>query len=236
MKSSAKPSAAQPTATPKTARLAVSRLESTRYGTAIARNRIRPPIVGVPAFAWCSCGPSSRICWPNSRTRRQWMNFGPEEDRDQHRRHPGDQHLAAVDRAGDDVAEVGDRHHQAPSGPAVAASSASANASSPTEREPLTRTASPSPSIPATSSAAAAGVGRPLVRPRSRARARRRRRSAPMPSPRACAPASRWYSAASGPSSRHPAEDGDPAAADRRATRGCRAPPASRSGWRCSSR
>ena len=35
-----------------------------------------PPIVGVPAFAWCSCGPSSRICWPNSRARRNAMNFG----------------------------------------------------------------------------------------------------------------------------------------------------------------
>src|SRR4051794_15841625 len=35
-----------------------------------------PPIVGVPALAWCSCGPSSRICWPNSRSRRNSMNFG----------------------------------------------------------------------------------------------------------------------------------------------------------------
>ena len=35
-----------------------------------------PPIVGVPAFAWCSCGPSSRMCWPNSRARRNWMNLG----------------------------------------------------------------------------------------------------------------------------------------------------------------
>src|SRR5262245_11632628 len=35
-----------------------------------------PPIVGVPALAWCSCGPSSRICWPNSRARRNSMNLG----------------------------------------------------------------------------------------------------------------------------------------------------------------
>src|SRR5918997_3796028 len=35
-----------------------------------------PPIVGVPALAWCSCGPSSRICWPNSRSRRNSMNLG----------------------------------------------------------------------------------------------------------------------------------------------------------------
>src|SRR5690349_7140536 len=40
---------------------------------------IRPPIVGVPALAWCSCGPSSRMCWPNSRTRRYSMNFGPRK-------------------------------------------------------------------------------------------------------------------------------------------------------------
>ena len=40
---------------------------------------ISPPIVGVPALAWCSCGPSSRMCWPNSRTRRYSMNFGPRK-------------------------------------------------------------------------------------------------------------------------------------------------------------
>src|SRR4051794_12052425 len=40
---------------------------------------IRPPIVGVPALAWCSCGPSSRMCWPNSRTRSNSMNLGPRK-------------------------------------------------------------------------------------------------------------------------------------------------------------
>ena len=35
-----------------------------------------PPIVGVPALMWCPSGPSSRICWPNSRSRRNSMNFG----------------------------------------------------------------------------------------------------------------------------------------------------------------
>src|SRR4051794_19133033 len=40
---------------------------------------IRPPIVGVPALAWCSCGPSSRMCWPNSLTRRNSMNLGPRK-------------------------------------------------------------------------------------------------------------------------------------------------------------
>src|SRR5215218_8134681 len=40
---------------------------------------ISPPIVGVPALAWCSWGPSSRMCWPNSLTRRSSMNFGPRK-------------------------------------------------------------------------------------------------------------------------------------------------------------
>src|SRR5215211_5360409 len=40
---------------------------------------ISPPIVGVPALAWCSCGPSSRMCWQNSRTRRNSMNLGPRK-------------------------------------------------------------------------------------------------------------------------------------------------------------
>ena len=40
---------------------------------------ISPPIVGVPALAWCSCGPSSRMCWPNSFTRRNSMNLGPRK-------------------------------------------------------------------------------------------------------------------------------------------------------------
>src|SRR5215216_6282555 len=40
---------------------------------------ISPPIVGVPALAWCSWGPSSRMCWPNSLTRRYSMNFGPRK-------------------------------------------------------------------------------------------------------------------------------------------------------------
>src|SRR3954471_7957573 len=53
-----------------------SRSVSKRNGTAIAVKMMIPPIVGVPALAWCSCGPSSRICWPNSRSRRKSMNLG----------------------------------------------------------------------------------------------------------------------------------------------------------------
>src|SRR5215213_11621078 len=66
-------------ATPKTARLCASRSERTRNGTQIEAKTIRPPIVGVPAFVWCSCGPSSRMCCPNSRTRRSSMNLGPRK-------------------------------------------------------------------------------------------------------------------------------------------------------------
>ena len=53
-----------------------SRSVSRRNGTAMAVKMITPPMVGVPALAWCSCGPSSRICWPNSRARRNSMNLG----------------------------------------------------------------------------------------------------------------------------------------------------------------
>src|SRR4051795_8341102 len=35
-----------------------------------------PPIVGVPAFSWWPSGPSARMNWPNSRSRRNAMNFG----------------------------------------------------------------------------------------------------------------------------------------------------------------
>src|SRR3954451_11284786 len=52
-----------------------SRSVSSRNGTAMAMKMMIPPIVGVPAFEWCS-GPSSRMNWPNSRSRRNSMNFG----------------------------------------------------------------------------------------------------------------------------------------------------------------
>src|SRR3954469_13921335 len=56
-----------------------SRSERTRKGTQIEAKTISPPIVGVPALVWCSCGPSSRMCWPNSRTRSNSMNLGPRK-------------------------------------------------------------------------------------------------------------------------------------------------------------
>ena len=85
------------------------------------------------------------MCWPNSFTRRYSMNFGPEEDADQHRRHPRDQDLAHQ-------AHLRRQRRQL-----------SATASRPAEREPLTRTASPGSSCAASSSAASSGVGDELV-------------------------------------------------------------------------
>src|SRR5487761_2339710 len=35
-----------------------------------------PPIVGVPALAWCVDGPSSRMSWPNERSRRNRIHSG----------------------------------------------------------------------------------------------------------------------------------------------------------------
>ena len=37
----------------------------------------RPPIVGVPCFAWCDAGPSSRISWPIWKWRRRRISHGP---------------------------------------------------------------------------------------------------------------------------------------------------------------
>src|SRR5690349_18571210 len=53
-----------------------SRSVSSRNGTAIAVKMMMPPIVGVPALEWWPSGPSSRMFWPNSRARRNEMNFG----------------------------------------------------------------------------------------------------------------------------------------------------------------
>ena len=42
----------------------------------MAMKMMIPPIVGVPALVWWPLGPSSRMFWPNSRWRRNSMNFG----------------------------------------------------------------------------------------------------------------------------------------------------------------
>ena len=91
--SSANPIKAHPNAVPNTARLAASRLERIRYGIPIAVKITRPPIVGVPAFVWCSAGPSSRMCWPNSLVAQELDVLGAQEDRDEERGEPRDQDL-----------------------------------------------------------------------------------------------------------------------------------------------
>src|SRR3954463_13026582 len=63
-------------ATPNTPIARQSRSVNSRNGTAMAVKMMIPPIVGVPAFAWWPSGPSSRMFWPNSRSRRNVMNFG----------------------------------------------------------------------------------------------------------------------------------------------------------------
>src|SRR3954453_2550090 len=76
VQSSAKPSSAHASATPNTPIARGVNSVSSRNGTAIAVKMMIPPMVGVPALAWCSCGPSSRICCPNSFSRRKEMNLG----------------------------------------------------------------------------------------------------------------------------------------------------------------
>ena len=76
VESSANPSSAHATATPKTPIARQSMSVSSRNGTAIAVKMMIPPIVGVPALEWCPSGPSSRMLWPNSRSRRNEMNLG----------------------------------------------------------------------------------------------------------------------------------------------------------------
>jgi hypothetical protein len=75
--SSRKPRAALAIAVPNTARLAASYSPRMRKGTETARKITSPPMVGVPALPAWAFGPSSRMCWPNSRSRRKEMNLGP---------------------------------------------------------------------------------------------------------------------------------------------------------------
>ena len=44
-----------------------------------------PPIVGVPALAWWPSGPSSRMCWPNSRVAQELDELRAQEDADEQR-------------------------------------------------------------------------------------------------------------------------------------------------------
>src|SRR5688500_15082110 len=77
-----------------------------------------------------------------------------EEDRDQHRRHAGDQHLAAVDdRRAEAAGELGEREGDHRFSPILTTSS-SAIRSRPTDREPLIRATSPGSSSSSSSGTA----------------------------------------------------------------------------------
>lgn len=46
-------------------------------GTAVASTISTPPIVGVPAFAWCACGPALRMNCPICSSRSLRITHGP---------------------------------------------------------------------------------------------------------------------------------------------------------------
>ena len=179
-----------------------------------------PPIVGVPAFSWWPSGPSSRMNWPNSRLRRNAMNFGDRKMQ---------MSSAAVPAI-----------RTSPISVAAVACSASATTSRPTPREALTSTVSPG--------ATSAGHERRGRRGVGDARARRRRTCPAMcaargptvtststPRSRACAPISAWKRPlvrARARACRRARRRG----ARPRSRRGRRVRRASTSGWRCSSR
>jgi hypothetical protein len=77
VQSSTKPIAAHPSATKNAVNAGSVCFEKIRKGSDIASMIRRPPIAGVPCLATCPCGPSARICCPNSFRRRKSMNFGP---------------------------------------------------------------------------------------------------------------------------------------------------------------
>ena len=192
-----------------------------RNGIEIAVKMMIPPIVGVPAFAWWPSGPSSRMCWPNSRSRRNAMNFGRQEDADEQRGGARDQDLAhatAVPRR----------------------RSASATTSRPTPRDALTSTVSPGCEQARHERRGRRGVGDARASRRRTPRAMCAARgptvtSRSTPRSRGVRADLRVEAALVGPELEHVAEhrDAAPAPRSRRGRRGRRA---STSGWRCSSR
>ena len=137
-------------AAPKTPSDCQSRPESARKGTVIAVKMMIPPIVGVPALAWCSCGPSSRMCWPNSRSRRNSMNFGERKMQMSRDAVPAMRTSPTVQRL------------------ATWFESAAPTASSPTPRDAFTSTVSPGSSRSGTSAAASAASATACVAPAER--------------------------------------------------------------------
>ena len=112
------PIPAQASITPATASAGVVYLLSGRKATSAHAIRKTPPIVGVPCLMMCPAGPSSRICCPNARRRKNAMNSGPIADRQHDRDHA-----------------CGQRQ--------LHGATASTTASRPIDRLPLTSTTSP---------------------------------------------------------------------------------------------
>src|ERR671924_186727 len=77
MKSSRKPIAPHARVTKSTVSAGTLYLLTARNAIVAVTSMSRPPMVGVPCLSTCRSGPSSRMCWPNSFRRRNWMNFGP---------------------------------------------------------------------------------------------------------------------------------------------------------------
>ncbi len=129
-----------------------------------ASKMMMPPIVGVPAFCRCASGPSSRMCWPNSRLRRNSMNFGLRNMQissapvPPKRIRPISAFPSRRARGPGAAARAGRPRRRAPR--------ARRARSRPTPREPLTSTVSPR-------RGAGAGQRRPPRRPRRRGPRRR---------------------------------------------------------------
>ena len=70
-----------------------------------ARMMISPPIVGVPRLLWWLAGPSARMTCPTLRARSRAMTGGPDDEREQQRRHGGARGAKAdvVEEIEDDV-------------------------------------------------------------------------------------------------------------------------------------
>ena len=67
-------------------------------------------MVGVPALAWCACGPSSRMYWPIWRRRRRSIIQGPRSEHEEERgqaRHRGAERDVADDVEGRDLVAEG---------------------------------------------------------------------------------------------------------------------------------
>ena len=184
--------------------------ESGRNAIVAARMISRPPIVGVPCFARCVCGPSSRMCCPNSFLRRNPMNVGPLR-------------IAMIIATSAATRTLAISRSSSPRRPRVPPSASPSRA----RRHP------------GEARRAAARLLRPRPRPTPRRTRRASPPTAitcSIPSSRTSAPISAWYAGAPRTELRHLAEHRDAPAPGGRARPGARARRASRRGSRCSSR